>query len=61
MKNYVWIDNFETNEMKKFEFDSFMDALNFAESLPYSEDVEICIGDEICAIELSDYYCMCFG
>ena len=56
---YIDIYNFETDEMKRFAFESLLDAEDFASNYPATDDEEINIGNDLFGMEWSDY--LCFG
>ncbi len=52
---YINIYNFETDEMKRFSFETLLEAEEFAGDYSITEDEEINIGNDTFGIEWSDY------
>lgn len=57
----VIIYNFVTNEVKTYSFEDWMDAYNFACDYQATDEEEVNIGNGLCCMELSDYFCACAG
>ena len=57
----VLIYNFVTETLTTHTFDSMIEAEDFAYHYDASEDEEVCIGNGVMCMELSDYCCYCFG
>ena len=59
---YIDIYNFETTEIKRFSFETLLEAEEFAGDYPINEDEEeINIGNDIFGMEWTDYLCWGHG
>jgi len=56
---YIYVYNWETEEMKKFDFEYTDEAEDFASNYTLGETEELSISDGVIAMEWEDYLFMC--